>query len=482
MKGFCFSLADNTCLREDADGYFLLSRLPLKILRINKTLFQLFRYFQEGGGLSEFVSQNPGLKEGRLLRVLLSLTSRGYLKLDSLAEMEDYPGVSVIVPVRDQLEDIGECLESLASLDYPRDRLEVLVVDDGSQIELTQLSASFDVRVIRLEASKGPAVCRNIGAGNASGDIIAFLDADCIARESWLREIIPFFTAETIGAVGGYVDGYYKDSYLDRYEEVSSSLNMGKRLLLEGNTASSFYVPTANMLVTRKAFTETRGFKGGMHIGEDVDFCWRLRNLDYTLLYVPCGSVAHKHRNKLGKMLRRRSQYGTSEAGLYRYHHDKRKMFLISIYTGLSFLALTLAVLLLNPYPLILLPLLFGIELWRKSATLKRYKMALPFRQIAYAILRSHLSFCYFAFFHLVRYYLIPIFGLGFLLHSLWFFGGLAVLLTSIVDYSVRKPGLLYPVFLLFYLLEHLAYQIGVFWGCLKLRYFGSYLISFKRA
>ena len=113
MKGFSFSLADNTSLEQDTDSYFLFSRVPLRILRLNKSLCQLLRHFQQGGSLAEFVSQNPKLKERQLLRVLLSLTSRGYLKLDSIADIEYYPSVSIIIPSRDQLEDIVECLESL---------------------------------------------------------------------------------------------------------------------------------------------------------------------------------------------------------------------------------------------------------------------------------------------------------------------------------------------------------------------------------
>ena len=136
----------------------------------------------------------------------------------------------------------------------------------------------------------------------------------------------------------------------------------------------------------------------------------------------------------------------------------------------------------MNPYPLGLIPVLFGIGLLPKSEALKRFKMALPFRQIAYAKLRSYLSFYYFAFFHLVRYYLILIFMLGFLLHPIWFFGVAAILFTSIADYYIKRPNLPYPVFLLFYVLEHLAYQIGVFRGCLKLKYFRSYILSFRRA
>ncbi len=482
MKGFGFSLAANTFLREDPDGYFLLSRLPIKMLRLNESLYRLLEHIQDGGEIADFVSRNPGLDEANLLRVLLSLVAKGYLKLESIAEIDDFPLVSVIIPVKDQPEDLIECLQSLANLNYPGDRLEAIVVDDGSQKEISGLIDSPDVRIIRQAESQGQAACRNIGAENASGEILAFIDADCMAGEKWLKELIPFFKTASVGAVGGYVDGYYKESYLDRYEEVASSLNMGKRLLLEGRTESSFYVPTANMLVTREAFAAAGGFKAGMHVGEDVDFCWRLRNLDYTLLYAPFGSVAHKHRNKLGKMLQRRSDYGTSEAVLYRTHRDKRKTFLISVCSGLSFLAFTLAILLVNAWPIAPILILFGLDLWRRSATLLKFNMELPFPQVIYSTFRSYLSFFYFALFHLVRYYLILIFALGFLWHPLWVFGGLAIIYTSIVDCRVKKPKLSYPFFLFFYLLEHLAYQVGVFRGCLKQKYFGSYILSFRHA
>ena len=108
--------------------------------------------------------------------------------------------------------------------------------------------------------------------------------------------------------------------------------------------------------------------------------------------------------------------------------------------------------------------------------------MTLPLRQIVYATFRSYLSFIYFAFFHLVRYYLIPVIAFGFLWWPLWLFGGLVLVYTSITDYSIKKPKLVYPAFLFFYLMEHLVYQIGVFRGCLKLKYFGSYIVAFKRS
>lgn len=482
MKGFGFSLAPGSSLHENADGYFLISHRPVRILRLNRSLFHLIAYVHNGGELSEFVIQNPGLKMTSLLKILLSLVASGYLKLVRVAEIESFPLISIIIPVRDQADDLAECLHSLVNVDYPKDRLEIIVVDDGSRKKAATDITSPDIRIIRQEKSLGPATCRNIGAENARGDILAFIDADCMAGKNWLKEIVPFFQVVEVGAVGGYVEGYYRKSLLDRYEAIASSLNMGERIIIESKSTSGFYVPTANMLVDREAFKNAGSFQAGLYIGEDVDFCWRLKNLGLWLLYVPLGKVAHKHRNRLDRMLKRRLEYGTSEAGLYRAHRDKKKTFSVSIYSGLSFLSLALSILFMNPYPLIVIPILFVLSFQRTSTTIKKFKTGLSFPQIALASLRSHLSFFYFALFHLIRYYLLIIIALGIAWHPLWILGGLALIYTSIVDYYVKKPGLLYPFFLFFYLSEHLAYQVGVFWGCLKAKYFGSYLLSFKLA
>jgi mycofactocin glycosyltransferase len=482
MKSFGFSLAENIFLREDSGGYCLYSRIPLRILRLNQTLYRIITFLREGGDLADFAAQHPEIKMGNLLRILLSLTARGYLKLDSVPEPEEYPRVSVIIPVKDQFEDVVECLEALEDLNYPAEKLEIVVIDDHSRMEISELATTFNARVLRQEITRGPAFSRNFGVGATRGEILAFLDADCVPDEDWLAELLPFFRAASVGAVGGYIEGYYHDSSLDKYEAVASSLNMGNRVIFEGKSGSSFYVPTANLLVTREAFNDCGGFEEDMRIGEDVDFCWRLRESGYSLLYTPYGTVGHKHRSELDMMMLRRGQYGTSEAPLYRAHRDKKKVLSFSIYPFLAFLSLTVALLMLNPYPLCLLPLVFGFELWRKSAMLRKHGMPLPVMQTAYSILRTYLSYFYVISFHLVRYYLILLLIPGFFLHSFWLFDVGLLLLSSLVDYFTRKPALMYPVFLFYYLAEHLAYQVGVFWGCWQNRYFGSYLVRFKKA
>lgn len=470
MMGFYLALAAGTSLRATHGGYFLVSRWPLRALRVNRPLFEVLERVRDGTEL------NP---TGDLLTLLLDLASKGYLELRSPAGPEEFPMVSIIIPVKDQPEDLAGCLASLESLDWPAARREMIVVDDSSARPVV---APGTVKVLRQEISRGPALCRDLGVKQARGDILAFLDADCLAGKDWLCKLIPFFEAGGVGAVGGFVAGYYHGSFLDRYEDVSSPLNMGKHLVLEGRGPSTFYVPTANMLVRRDIFMSAGGFGEGRRVGEDVDLCWRLRDLGYSLVYAPFGRVAHKHRRRLGGMLWRRAEYGTSEAGLYRAHRDKRKTFVVPVFAGLAFLALAAAVLLLNPYPLISIPFFIGLDAWRRSAALKKSGLALPPGEVAASSARTGLSFSYFAFFHLVRYYLVALLALGFAWHPVWAFAGLALTVTSAVDFFVKKPRLPYPVFLFFYLLEHLPYQVGVLVGCLKARWFGSYRLTFKRA
>jgi mycofactocin system glycosyltransferase len=470
MKGFRLALAVSSSLIEGPGGYCLVSRQPLRVLRVNRALFEVLEQVCEG--------RKTDVDDAGLLAVLLDLAAKGYLEIQDPPALAEYPPVSIIIPVKDQPVDLRECLRSLEDLDWPADRRETIVVDDDSA---PPVAAPSGITVLRHDVSLGPASCRNLGARLARGEILAFLDADCLAGEGWLRELVPFFRAAGVGAVGGYVAGYYRHGLLDRYEDACSSLNMGRRLRMEGRGPGTFYVPTANMLVRRDVFMSTGGFEEGRRIGEDVDLCWRLRGLGHGLVYAPFGQVAHKHRNRPGRMLRRRAEYGASEAGLYRAHRDKRKAFVVPFFAGLSFLAVALAILLTNPYPLIPVPFFTGLDVWRRSAALKKTGIAIPVRQAAASTFRSDLAFFYYAFFHLARYYLVPLLALGFFWHPFWAFAGLTVVVTSVVDFFVKKPRLPYPVFLFFYLLEHLAYQAGVFLGCLKARSFGSYRLSFRR-
>ena len=141
MSEFVFSLEKNTYLREISDNYYLLAEVPLRIIRLNKSLFTILDRISKGHPVSEIVAKSRNIKEDELLRNLLSLTAKGYLKLEKTAVLKEYPPVTVVIPVKDVRKDIRECLESLSRLNYPQDKLEILVIEFlGGQLTLIHLT------------------------------------------------------------------------------------------------------------------------------------------------------------------------------------------------------------------------------------------------------------------------------------------------------------------------------------------------------
>jgi len=315
----------------------------------------------------------------------------------------------------------------------------------------------------------------------AQGEILAFLDSDCVPEKTWLRELVVHFEWERIGAVGGYVDGYFDVTALDRYEKAFSPLNLGKHSMVGTNNESTLYVPTCNLLVRRQAYAETGGISNRMHVGEDVDFCWRLRNKGYDMLYVPRGTVYHKHRSSLGKMLKRRFDYGTSEAILYGIHSEKKKTVQLPLIATCSFLSIVGALITLSILPLLASVNCFALEVSMKIWRIRKSKIHLGLWRILFSVARSHFSFFYFTSFHLIRYYMVALICLGFFFHSVWYAFLLTLLLSSLVDYCLKRPRLGLPLFLFYYTVDHLSYQLGVFAGCLRKRSFGSYSLRIMK-
>ena len=376
-----YRLRDSVRLEPTTDGTCrVVSELPLSVVTVNAAAARLLEQTRHGASIADIAA---GLRtaEERVFTLCEYFRGRGILEVGRTAADPDFaPSVTVIVPTRDRAADLDDCLRALAHLDYPRDRLEVIVVDDGSAdpAAVAGAVARHGGRLLANERNRGPSYSRNRAAREAAGEILAFVDSDCVAGPGWLRELTPYFSWERVGAVGGRTTGYYTESRLDRYEEVASPLDMGTRLLLEARGTDTFYVPTCNLLVRRSVYQDMGGLREDLLVGEDVDLCWRLRARGAYLVYAPEGTVRHKHRNRLGAMLRRRADYGTSEATLHALHPDKRKRFPLAPAPLATVAILSAAVIGLEPR---LLPVCLAPPLWdgaRRALHLRRKGIDLP--------------------------------------------------------------------------------------------------------
>lgn len=101
--------------------------------------------------------------------------------------------ISVVIPTRNRSEDLRACLRALAEQDFPREKYEVIVCDDGSDEDISVVvdefrQAGFEARYLRRER-KGPAAARNLGIRNARGSVVAMTDSDTLPDQSWLRKL-----------------------------------------------------------------------------------------------------------------------------------------------------------------------------------------------------------------------------------------------------------------------------------------------------
>jgi mycofactocin system glycosyltransferase len=442
------------------DSWIVFCQAPLNILRVGSNAYAMLQRCDGSKSVHE-IAQETGLAEEAALKLCDYFSRKAILKTAPVANRGFFPFVSVIIPAWNRATDIVACLQSVFAQDYPKEKMEVIVVDDNSKENIGDLVRSFPCRLITNSLNRGAAFARNRGAGEAGGEILAFLDNDCEADQAWLRDLVVYFQWDRLGAVGGFVDGYSETTALSRYEKAFSPLNMGNQILLsEGRPR--FYVPTCNLLVRKKVFDRTGGMNERLTVGEDVDFCWRMQDEEQVLWYIPAGVVKHKHRLDLGQMLKRRFDYGASEAMLAKLHPDRKKRLRAPISPAVSFLALCLACVLSSPIPLGIPIACVAFDSVKKTVRIRKAGLTVSPSWILLSVLRTHGYFIHSASFYIVRYYLIPVWLLGAFIHSLWLLSLLLILVSGSMDYVLKRPHLSFPTFSLFYVLDHLAYQVGV--------------------
>ncbi len=468
-----FNLVSGVRLVEGERGGVVLRLSPLKAVRVNGAAFEILKRCQSG-----FCLEHAGAD--RVLAFLDAMCSARVVRWTPSREMAP-PFVSIIVPVYNRAEQIGECLESLLRLNYPPDRRQIIVVDDASTDGTADVARSCgeEIKVVVQEKNLGQSAARNAGMNVAEGDIIAFIDSDCIAERNWLFELTPYFQDPRVALVGGFVDSYFSESRLDRYEEARSPLNMGNHMCICNSPDSDFYVPTCNMLVRKNSCLQAGGLDESLHVGEDVDLCWRLRKLGHRLLYVPEGHVSHKHRNRFWPAFKRRFDYGTSEPVLYATHKEVKKRFPCRL-SSLLFFGSCCAGLIAEPLFFSLAAIIVAAAsiLRNKAEMRKKNNIRLGLFEVACATLKNYEATAYHLSMHFVRYYVSLVIPLSIFWPAaapLWV---ALALFPATVEYFKLRPRLSWPVFVFYFMAEQIFYQAGVFFMCMKMRNFRCYRLS----
>lgn len=223
-----------------------------------------------------------------------------------------YPSVSVIIPAFNDQTGVNKCLRALARQTYPAGLVEVIVVDNGSVPALVVSdSAVFRVEAVRCP-TPGSYAARNAGARKASGDALAFTDADCQPDPDWLARGIDALTHHSGNAViGGEV------ILIDTDRPTAVALyQCATGFGQASNVREKHFAATANLFCTRAQFDATGPFEERLLSGGDREWCWRAATRGYAIVYAPTAVVRTLPRTSLRGAMRQARRVAAGRARL----------------------------------------------------------------------------------------------------------------------------------------------------------------------
>ncbi len=431
-------------------GRALLGGAPLRLLRLSATAADLL-----GGGPTLLVRDRT---TAALARRLLD-TGVGQPRPEPRPARP--AEVTVVVPVRDRPRGLDRLLTAVRRT---AGALPVLVVDDGSRDAeaVRRVCARHNATRLRHEVARGPAAARNTGLAATTTPYVALLDSDCAPRPGWLEHLRPHLDDPLVAAVAPRIvaAAAAAPSWLARYEEAASSLDLGPREGPVHPHAGVPYVPAAALLVRRSALGA--GYDETMHVAEDVDLVWRLVAAGWRVRYEPAARVEHDHRTRPLAWARRRAYYGTGAARLANRHGPAVAPVVLSPWSAAAWLALLaggrrgplLATVILGWASVRLAARLKGLESHhRLAAHLVGLGSLFAGRQLGSAVLR-----------HYWPVTLVVLIGCA---RTRRVVAAIAVV-DGVLGWWPHRRNVVLPGFLLIRRLDDLCYGAGLWWGAAR--------------
>ena len=247
-----------------------------------------------------------------------------------------WPRVSVVVCAYNAADTLEDCLTSLERLTYPD--FELIVVNDGSSDRTSEIGHNHPrVRVIDIP-NGGLGAARNVGLAEATGEIVAYTDADVRVDCDWLTYLVqPLLTADVIGSGGPNV---VPSDDPPMAQCIARAPGGPAHVLLDDRIAE--HVPGCNMAFRRDALLAIGGFNAVyLRAGDDVDVCWRLQARGWKIGFASAALVWHHYRSSVRAYWRQQVGYGEGETWLMAHHPEKfldgRMLWRGRIYSPLPF-------------------------------------------------------------------------------------------------------------------------------------------------
>lgn len=205
-------------------------------------------------------------------------------KLFFSPSLTNYPHVTILIPAYNEELSIGDTISYVSNLEYPKNKLEIIVINDGSKdktkdVILKNISKYKNVKILDKN-NTGKADSLNQGIKIAKGEFIAVVDSDSFPSKDSLKKIIGFFDDPQMAAVTSFVNiRNVEDNFLTRIQSIEYVLMGWARKVLD--FVDSVYVTNGPLSVYRKDYIlKVEGFDP-KSITEDIDITWNMLSHDY---------------------------------------------------------------------------------------------------------------------------------------------------------------------------------------------------------
>ena len=229
---------------------------------------------------------------------------------------------SIIVPVYNDPR-VESCILSLLAQDYPKELYEIIVVDNNSNDSTREVIQRFNVKYVR-ENRKGSYFARNKGLEVASGDVAAFIDADCVADPRWLSELLEGFVDMNVGGIGGRILKLEPQTWVQAHAEDLAEQQLALQYLPFHDAP---YIVTANAAYRMSILRLLQGFDAQFQSGGDVDLAWRVHTAGFTIVTTPDAIVYHAARETIKGYFKQFFKYAAGHVLLFKKHRHNTGSF-----------------------------------------------------------------------------------------------------------------------------------------------------------
>jgi cellulose synthase/poly-beta-1,6-N-acetylglucosamine synthase-like glycosyltransferase len=214
------------------------------------------------------------------------------------------PKVSVLIPAYNEEENIKMVIESLKKCEYPKNKLEIVVVDDGSTDDTYKVAKECGVKVFRKKRG-GKAEALNLGIKKCKGDFILVLDADCYVEKNSIQKMLKYFSNEKIAAVVSSIRVYKPANILEKLQSIEYLLSNFIREII--SFSSALYITPGASLYRKNVLASLKFDKN--NLTEDLEMGLKLKAHGFELIFSPDAVIYTKVPRTIKSFLRQRIRW-----------------------------------------------------------------------------------------------------------------------------------------------------------------------------